>query len=104
MSIENKNSIYACRYCGPGAVEFEMHNIFDVDEYGRNINFRQYRQVLCHQCKREAVVVKKSGDIPTAKEAAIEVGQNTIQNNLINEVVDESEYKKNNNNKNIRHI
>ena len=55
------NKIYKCKSCSPNPLDFEIHKITIVDEYGRPLNpsRKAAKQVLCSKCKKPAVLVGK---------------------------------------------
>ena len=49
---------FRCRHCQGGAVEFDVSNIYRVDNFGQRLNERTKREVRCVLCGALAVVVK----------------------------------------------
>ena len=58
VNLPKPTEEFICRHCQGGAVEFDVHNIYRVDNNGQRLNERIKREVRCIMCGNLAVVVK----------------------------------------------
>lgn len=75
---------FRCIHCQSSSVEFEIHNIYTVDNFNQRVNERVKREIRCSQCGCLPIVVKL--DIPKAMQEEEQKQNNLNIPDTVNEV------------------